>query len=227
MNPDSFIVLALDVPEEEGHYPVPFDKERLRFFRDIGRAAGSKSIGVGLDRLPPGERTSFTHAHSHEEELVYVLEGEVHVRLIEPGKEPREVLVAGVAAGGASSWGRSASMAATKGSGSASPGVLKTRLFKAAKSGDVKAARDALDGGVEVNALRANKWTALHEACRYGQLEVVKLLLAAGADPNIPHSQNGFTPMVVAAQRPPSERASRSQPRRTQSRRSWTSPDSA
>jgi hypothetical protein len=90
-------------------------------------------------------------------------------------------------------------MAAAKGSGSESPGALKTRLFKAAKSGDVKAAREALDGGVEVDALSANKWTALHEACRYGQLEVVKLLLAAGADPNIAHSQNGFTPMVVAA----------------------------
>jgi len=91
MNPDSFIVFAPEVPEEEGHYPPPFDKERLGFFRDIGRAAGSRSIGMGLDRLPPGERTSFTHAHSHEEELIYVLEGEVHVRLIEPGKEPREV----------------------------------------------------------------------------------------------------------------------------------------
>jgi uncharacterized cupin superfamily protein len=91
MNPDPFIVYAPDVNEEEGHHPAPFDKERLGFFRDLGRAAGSKSIGVGLDRLPPGERTSFTHAHSHEEELVYVLEGEVHVRLIEPGKEPREV----------------------------------------------------------------------------------------------------------------------------------------
>jgi hypothetical protein len=90
-------------------------------------------------------------------------------------------------------------MAATKGSGSVSPGVLKPKLFRAAKSGDVKAARDALDGGVEVDALNANKWTALHEACRYGQLEVVRLLLAAGADPNVAHSQNGFTPMVVAA----------------------------
>jgi len=91
MATDSFIIFAPDVPEEEGHYPAPFDKERLGFFRDLGRAAGSKSIGVALDRIPPGERMSFTHAHFAEEELVYVLEGEVHVRLIEPGKEPREV----------------------------------------------------------------------------------------------------------------------------------------
>jgi uncharacterized cupin superfamily protein len=86
-----FVVFAPDVPEEEGHYPAPFDRERLGFFRDIGRAAGTKSIGVGLDRLPPGERTSFTHAHSREEEFVYVIEGECHVRLIEPGKAPREI----------------------------------------------------------------------------------------------------------------------------------------
>jgi len=91
MKSDSFIVFAPDVSEEEGHYPAPFDKERLGFFRDVGAAAGSKAIGLGLDRLPPGERTSFTHAHSHEEELIYVLEGDVHVRLIEPGKDPREV----------------------------------------------------------------------------------------------------------------------------------------
>jgi uncharacterized cupin superfamily protein len=89
--PDPFIVFAPDVVEEEGHYPSPFDKERLGFFRDLGRAAGTKALGVGLDRLPPGERTSFTHAHSHEEEFVYVIEGECHVRLIEPGEPPREV----------------------------------------------------------------------------------------------------------------------------------------
>ena len=86
-----YVVYAPDVPEEEGRYPAPFDGERLGFFRDLGRALGTKSIGVGLDRIPPGERTSFTHAHSHEEELVYVMEGECNVRLMEEGKEPREI----------------------------------------------------------------------------------------------------------------------------------------
>jgi uncharacterized cupin superfamily protein len=91
MPTDSFIVLSSDVPEQEGHYPAPFEKERLGFFRDLGRAMGTVNIGMSLDRLPPGERSSFTHAHSHEEEIVYVLEGDCHVRLIEPGNEPREV----------------------------------------------------------------------------------------------------------------------------------------
>ena len=91
MTADRFIVFAPDVLEEEGHYPSPFDKERVGFYRNLGKALGTVGIGLGLDRLPPGERTSFTHAHLHEEEVVYVLEGECNVRLIEPGQAPREV----------------------------------------------------------------------------------------------------------------------------------------
>ena len=83
-------------------------------------------------------------------------------------------------------------MAATKGSDSATPGALKTKLFKAAKSGDVKVLRKVLDAGVHVDGLNGNNWAALHEACCYGQLAAVEALLAAGADPNIPHSQNGL-----------------------------------
>ena len=87
----SFIVFAPDVPEVPGHYPSPFDEERVGFYRNLGKAAGSASLGFGIDRLGPGERSSFTHAHALEEELVYVLEGECVVRLVELGKEPVEV----------------------------------------------------------------------------------------------------------------------------------------
>jgi len=83
--PKSFIIHADDVPEEEGRYPAPFDGERLSFGRNLGRASGSERLGLRLERLPPGRRTSFTHAHSHDEELVYILEGTCHVRLIQPG----------------------------------------------------------------------------------------------------------------------------------------------
>jgi len=79
-----FIVHEDDVPEVEDHYPSPFDSERLSWERDLGRAAGTVNFGLRKDRLPPGRRTGFTHAHSQEEELVYVLEGECFARLIEP-----------------------------------------------------------------------------------------------------------------------------------------------
>jgi len=83
-----------------------------------------------------------------------------------------------------------------------SPGVLKKKFFNAARSGDVKALRDALDAGIDVHALDANKWTALHEACRYGHVEAVSVLISAGADANLLHSGTGFTPMVVATFEP-------------------------
>ena len=87
----AYVVHIDDVEEVEGTYPAPFDGEKLSIYRDLGRAAGSKNIGFGFERLPPGRRTSFTHAHSHEEELVYVLAGTCHVRVVEPGGEPREI----------------------------------------------------------------------------------------------------------------------------------------
>jgi environmental stress-induced protein Ves/uncharacterized cupin superfamily protein len=89
--PDPFIVFAPDVAEVPGHYPAPFDAERVGCWQNLGKAAGSASLGFGIDRLAPGERSSFTHAHALEEELVYVLEGECSVRLVEPGQPMREV----------------------------------------------------------------------------------------------------------------------------------------
>jgi uncharacterized cupin superfamily protein len=86
-----YVVHIEDVKEEEGGYRAPFDTEKLALYRDLGAATGSMSLGFGLDRLLPGRRTSFTHAHSDEEELVYVLAGTCHLRVIEPGKEAREI----------------------------------------------------------------------------------------------------------------------------------------
>lgn len=87
----SYIVHADDVEEVEGSYPAPFDREKLSIYRDLGRAAGSKNIGFSLERLLPGRRTSFLHAHSHEEELVYVISGTCVVRIVEPGSEAQEI----------------------------------------------------------------------------------------------------------------------------------------
>jgi len=86
-----YIVHLDDVPEKEGAYPPPFDREKLSIYKNLGQATGSRSLGFAVERLLPGRRTSFTHAHSHEEEFVYVLSGTCHVRIIEPGSDPREV----------------------------------------------------------------------------------------------------------------------------------------
>lgn len=87
----AFVVRTADVTEIEDHYPHPFDAERLTFGRELGRAAGSRAIGVWEQRIPPGRRTSFTHAHLREEELIYVLSGAPTLRWIPPGEAPREI----------------------------------------------------------------------------------------------------------------------------------------
>jgi uncharacterized cupin superfamily protein len=59
-------------------YPAPYDapcRERVRF--RLGDAAGLTQFGVNLLRLAPGVWSSQRHWHSHEDEFVYVLEGEV------------------------------------------------------------------------------------------------------------------------------------------------------
>jgi uncharacterized cupin superfamily protein len=75
------------VPERKGcPYPSPFDApcaERVR--QRLGDAGGLKDFGVNLMHLPPGNWSSQRHWHSHEDELVYVLEGEL--TLIEDGGE--------------------------------------------------------------------------------------------------------------------------------------------
>lgn len=51
------------------------DSELLSFRAPLGRHLGLTRIGINHERLPPGRRTSFPHAESHEEEFVYVLTG--------------------------------------------------------------------------------------------------------------------------------------------------------
>jgi uncharacterized cupin superfamily protein len=43
----------------------------------IGDAGGLTQFGCHLERLPPGSRSSHRHWHETEDELVYILQGEV------------------------------------------------------------------------------------------------------------------------------------------------------
>ena len=67
------------VPVRQGSgYPAPYSApcaDRTR--RRLGDAGGLRDFGVNLMTLPPGGWSSQRHWHSHEDEFVYVLEGEL------------------------------------------------------------------------------------------------------------------------------------------------------
>src|SRR6187200_2262968 len=67
------------VPERKGAgYPKPFDAPcATRTRKRLGDAGGLRDFGVNLMTLPPGRWSSQRHWHSHEDEFVYVLEGEL------------------------------------------------------------------------------------------------------------------------------------------------------
>ncbi|HAQ34003.1 MAG: transcriptional regulator [Maricaulis sp.] len=67
-----------DVETRSGSgYPAPFDEPcQARQWQELGEAAGVTQYGVNLVRVPPGSWSSQRHWHSHEDEFVYLLEGE-------------------------------------------------------------------------------------------------------------------------------------------------------
>jgi len=68
-----------NVPVRQGSgYPPPFDAPcATRTRRRLGDAGGLADFGVNLMTLPPGGWSSQRHWHSHEDEFVMVLEGEL------------------------------------------------------------------------------------------------------------------------------------------------------
>jgi uncharacterized cupin superfamily protein len=87
MEPTMPAIDVAAVPARKGTgYPPEFNApcaERMR--QRLGDAGGLTDFGANLTRLPPGNWSSQRHWHSHEDEFVYVLEGEV--TLIEDNAE--------------------------------------------------------------------------------------------------------------------------------------------
>lgn len=80
-----------------------------------------------------------------------------------------------------------------------------TALIPASEHGHVETVRILIEAGVPVDHVNDLSWTALHEAIVLGdgsrdQVAVVRLLLAAGADPTIPDG-DGVLPRRLAADR--------------------------
>jgi uncharacterized cupin superfamily protein len=97
MNLESPALDPLSVPPRtDSGYPEPFRSRVLpREKRALGAALGLAKFGVNLTTLPPGKESSMRHWHSHEDEFVFVLEGEV-VLCTDAGEQ---TLVAGTCAG--------------------------------------------------------------------------------------------------------------------------------
>src|SRR5260221_1003878 len=71
-----------------------------------------------------------------------------------------------------------------------------SRLADAAMAGDGAAVRALLTGGEDVNVAQGDGMTALHWAARRGDLDVVRMLLAAGANVRAITRLGNYTPLL-------------------------------
>ena len=77
-------------------YPEPYRSRVLpREKRALGDAVGLTKIGINHSVLAPGKESSMRHWHTHEDEFIYMLSGEV-VLITDAGEQ---VLSAGMCAG--------------------------------------------------------------------------------------------------------------------------------
>ena len=70
--------IAAITPRKGSIYPAPYaEMAKTRLKRALGNAGGLSDFGVNLVTLPPGGWSSQRHWHSAEDELVYILSGEL------------------------------------------------------------------------------------------------------------------------------------------------------
>lgn len=77
------------IPEQTGtSYPAPFDQPvAARVWQRLGEAGGLTQFGVNLVRIQPGDWSSQRHWHSHEDEFVYMVSGEL-ILITDQGEQP-------------------------------------------------------------------------------------------------------------------------------------------
>ncbi len=91
-------LVAADAPlrTKPSNYPEPFFSRMAgRQKRPLGDLFGLVNFGVNLTRLVPGGISALRHAHSRQDEFVYLLEGEL-VLVTDAGETP---LTPGMCAG--------------------------------------------------------------------------------------------------------------------------------
>ncbi|MFA6238760.1 MAG: cupin domain-containing protein [Bacteriovorax sp.] len=77
-NRPSFIGNYKDLMDED-NAAYPGSSELLSIGSPVGKLLGLQKIGIHIETIPPGRRTSWPHAESTEEEFAYVIKGHPHV----------------------------------------------------------------------------------------------------------------------------------------------------
>ncbi len=78
-SPRPVAILAAEAPAraKPSNYPEPFySRMRMRQKRPLGDLFGLANFGVNLTRIAPGGASALRHAHTRQDEFVYILEGE-------------------------------------------------------------------------------------------------------------------------------------------------------
>jgi uncharacterized cupin superfamily protein len=65
----------LEIPKSSFHYAG--DSETFGNGARLTTPMNLKNLGIWFERLPPGYRSSWPHAHTHEEEFGFIIEGEL------------------------------------------------------------------------------------------------------------------------------------------------------
>jgi uncharacterized cupin superfamily protein len=97
------IVAADAAPRTKpSNYPEPFaSRMQGRIKRALGDVFGLKNFGVNLTRLAPRSVSALRHAHSRQDEFIYILQGQPTLLT----DEGRTVLAPGMCAGFAAGTG--------------------------------------------------------------------------------------------------------------------------
>lgn len=95
-------IVAADAPlrTKPSNYPEPFASQMQgRQKRQLGDLFGLTNFGANLTRLLPGAMSALRHAHTKQDEFIYILEGEPTLRTDEGSVRLSPGMCAGFKAG--------------------------------------------------------------------------------------------------------------------------------
>ena len=82
MSDDKYIIPAIEIMSMQGSVKKHFLNDNARRVeKSLGDATGLNEISFAIIEVAPGDETTEHHLHYHEEECIYVLEGEATARI--------------------------------------------------------------------------------------------------------------------------------------------------